>query len=299
MPGRAGYWDLHLPDQVSYLPRAVLTVIPCILSQAHICSGSVDFIMFSIDENLYCIETVFITPTGQGRPPKLLPVPLTNKLLLQLEFLWLEASQSWDDLFSLCMIMKVTEDDPLQGISWKSEIEAVVKDGRKCKSDGTDEDFDAFLSINVGICIAGRNVRPHLTKNQISRHHLLNPNQLKLTPPSYHGTIIDVMLFLKKENLPLSRCQTTLGFLGASVKTVSDQQLTSKLNRMFTMYKSIHRQNGQTNMSFLSGSPDFTMSASAEKVPVTPPTEKNWAVAHANMTARSLRRQKRQGTCKW
>ena len=98
--------------------------------------------------------------------------------------------------------MKVTEDDPLQGISLKSEIEAVVKEGRKCKNDGTDEDFDTFLSVNVGICIAGRNVGPHLTKNQIFRHHLLNPDQLqKSTPPSEltHGMIIDVMLFLKKE----------------------------------------------------------------------------------------------------
>ena len=23
LPGRAGHWDLHLPDRVSYLPRAV------------------------------------------------------------------------------------------------------------------------------------------------------------------------------------------------------------------------------------------------------------------------------------
>ena len=104
------------------------------------------------------------------------------------------------------------------------------------------------------------------------------------------------MLFLKKENLPLSRCPTTLGFLGASVKTLSDQQLTSKLNRMLTMYKShnksIHRQNGQTNVNcVLLGTPDFTVSASASKVPVTPPTEKDRAVAHANMTAASLRRQ--------
>ena len=190
--------------------------------------------------------------------------------------------------------MKVTEDDLLQGISWKSEIEAVVKEGRKCKNDGTDEDFDTFLSVNVGIGIAGRNVGPHLTKNQIFRHHLLNPDQLqKLTPPSYHGTITDVMLFLKQENLPLSRCQTTFGFLGASVKTLSDQQPTSKLNRMLTMYKSlnksIHQQNGQTNMNcFLLGTPDFTMSASASKAPVTPPTEKDWVVVHANMTAASL-----------
>ena len=88
----------------------------------------------------------------------------------------------------------VTGDDPLQGISLKSETEAVVKEGRKCKNDGTDEDFDAFLSVNVGICISGRNVGPHLTKNQIFRHHLLNPDQLqKLTPPSEltHGRIID------------------------------------------------------------------------------------------------------------
>ena len=28
LPGRAGHWDLHLPDRVSYLPRAVLIVIP-------------------------------------------------------------------------------------------------------------------------------------------------------------------------------------------------------------------------------------------------------------------------------
>ena len=238
-----------------------------------------------------------MTPTGRGRPPKLLPVPLTNKLLLQLEFLRLQASKSWDDLFSL--YLKITEDDPLQGISLKSEIEAVVKEGRKCKNDGTDEDFDAFLSVNVGICISGRNVGPHLTKNQIFRHHLLNPDQLqKLTPPSEltHGMIIDVMLFLKKENLPLSRCRTILEFLGVTVKTLSDQQLTSKLNRMLTMYKSlsksIHKQNGQTNMNcFLLGTPDFTMSASASKVPVTPPTEKDRAVGHANMTAASLRRQ--------
>ena len=27
--GRAGHWDLRLPDRVSYLPRAVLIVIPC------------------------------------------------------------------------------------------------------------------------------------------------------------------------------------------------------------------------------------------------------------------------------
>ena len=148
--------------------------------------------MFSDDENLCRMETVFMTPTGRGRPPKLLPVPPTNKLLLQLEFLRLQASKSWDDLFSL--YLKVTEDDPLQGISLKSEIEAVVKEGRKCKNDGTDEDFDAFLSVNVGICISGRNVGPHLTKNQIFRHHLLNPDQLqKLTPPSEltHGRIID------------------------------------------------------------------------------------------------------------
>ena len=56
----------------------------------------------------------------------------------------------------------------------KREIEAVMKKGRKCKNDGTDEDFDAFLSDNAGICIAGRNVGPHLTKNQIFRYHLLN-----------------------------------------------------------------------------------------------------------------------------
>ena len=110
-----------------------------------------------------------------------------------------------------------------------------------------------------------------------------------------HGKITDIMLFLKKENLPLSRCRTTLGFLGASVKTLPDQQLTSKLNRMLTTYKSlnksIHRQNGQTNVNcVLLGTPDFTMSASASKVPVTPPTEKDRAVAHAKMTAASLRR---------
>ena len=71
-----------------------------------------------------------------------------------------------------------------------SEIEAVVKEGRKCKM----KIFNAFLSVNVGVCIAGRNVGPHLTKNQVFRHHLLNPDQLlKLTPPSEltHGKIID------------------------------------------------------------------------------------------------------------
>ena len=30
LAGWAGHWDLHLPDQVSYLPQAVLIVIPCL-----------------------------------------------------------------------------------------------------------------------------------------------------------------------------------------------------------------------------------------------------------------------------
>ena len=29
LPSRAGHRDLHLPDRVSYLPRAILIVIPC------------------------------------------------------------------------------------------------------------------------------------------------------------------------------------------------------------------------------------------------------------------------------
>ena len=31
LPGQAGHWDLHLPDRESYLPRAVLIVIPWVL----------------------------------------------------------------------------------------------------------------------------------------------------------------------------------------------------------------------------------------------------------------------------
>ena len=61
--------------------------IALLLVQAHICLWSVDFIMFSDDEYLCHMKMVFITLTGRGQPPKLLPVPLTNKLLLQLEFL--------------------------------------------------------------------------------------------------------------------------------------------------------------------------------------------------------------------
>ena len=44
LPGQAGHWDLHLPDWVSYLPRAVLIVIPCYIrtvlrpSPSHWCS---------------------------------------------------------------------------------------------------------------------------------------------------------------------------------------------------------------------------------------------------------------------
>ena len=43
--------------------------------------------------------------------------------------------------------------------------------------------------------------------------------------------------------------------------------------------------------NFLSSSPDFRMCAAAPKVPLFPPTEKDRAVASAEMTAASLRRQ--------
>ena len=80
------------------------------------------------------------------------------------------------------------------------------------------------------------------------------------------------------------------------MNTLSDQQLTSKLNKILTTFKSLSksicRHNGQINMNnFLTGSADFRMCTAASKVPAFPPTEKDCAVASAEMTAASLRRQ--------
>ena len=156
------------------------------------------------------MKVVISTPTGRGRPPKLLPLPLTNKLLLQLEYLGLQLSKSWDDLLSL--YTKITEGEPLQGLSLKSEIEAVVREGQKCKKQGTAAGFDAFLSVTAGICIAGRNVGPHLLKRQIFRHHLLNPDELqKLPPPPElpNGMVVDLDFSEERELAIVQMSQNT------------------------------------------------------------------------------------------
>jgi len=91
-------------------------------------------------------------------------------------------------------------------------------------------------------------------------------------------------LFWRKRTCHCPDLKKILEFLGASVNTLSDQQLTSKMKMLLTTFKSlskrIHWHNWQVNMNgFLSSTP-----VAAPKVPVFPPTEKDHSVASAEMT---------------
>ncbi|KAK7090865.1 hypothetical protein V1264_000881 [Littorina saxatilis] len=155
------------------------------------------------------------TATGRGQPPKLqlVPltnklllqlVPLTNKLLLQLDLLRLETGRDWSDLVSF--LPKVFDVNLLQGLEIKAEIEGTVKEATKL-GNKTGLELEAFLDVDAGRCIMGRNVGVHLLKHRITRNHLLNPDLLEdLDRPSelVNGMVLDLISFHKKENLSLT-----------------------------------------------------------------------------------------------
>ena len=225
-------------------------------------------------------------------------------MALQLELLRVECERSWDELSAF--FPKVTDGDPLQGLSLKTEIKAVLKEAVRFQKQGTDADFDAFLSVNLGTGISARNVGPHLFKHRILRQHLINPDMLsELAPPSElnNGMIIDLMIFLTKEILPLSGSRQTLEFLGANVSSLTDKQLLLKLNKVMTTYKSLNksikRSDGQQKMdTFLESPPAFGIGLANVIVPTVEmcpvvsqfPTPVNIAVATAERKAASLRR---------
>ena len=85
------------------------------------------FSPFSDDEHYQWIKSA-ATVTGRGRPPNLLQKPLTNRLLLQLELLWLECKKSWDEISSF--LPRVVDQESLQkfqAFNVKLEIEAAGK----------------------------------------------------------------------------------------------------------------------------------------------------------------------------
>ncbi|KAK7103602.1 hypothetical protein V1264_018470 [Littorina saxatilis] len=204
------------------------------------------------------------TATGRGRPPKLQLVPLTNKLLLQLDLLRLETGRDWSDLVSF--LPKVFDVNLLQGLEIKAEIEGTVKEATKL-GNKTGLELEAFLDVDAGRCIMGRNVGVHLLKHRITRNHLLNPDLLEdLDRPSelVNGMVLDLISFHKKENLSLTSCRQTLTFLGADVDALSDPQLNAKLNHTFTkcrsLGKSINRPGRQEKLNiFLSQPCDFSL----------------------------------------
>ncbi|KAK7095511.1 hypothetical protein V1264_006907 [Littorina saxatilis] len=203
------------------------------------------------DEHMQKVIT-FTTSTGpgsgRGRPPKLQPQPATNKLLLQLESLRRRYSLTWDtveDTFN-----RITEGDPLQGVSLKSEIQGAIKDALKA------QDLDYFFSLNVESIISFRNIGPHLLKLGIQRKHLMDPSlmkQLKLPTGSLvsNGVVVDLMTFSKITMHVNTRA--VLENLGANISTISDQTLSRKLNDVMTKYKglskSLHHKNGSANMN--------------------------------------------------
>ena len=141
------------------------------------------------------------------------------------------------------------------------------------KGSQSQDDLENFLSMNVGVCISRRNVGPHLSKHQILRRNLLDPDSLMQTePPSQliNGMIVDLMMFLKKENLPISHSRQILEFPGADVSPLSNKLLVLKLNKLMKHYqslrKSINKTNGQQNMNlFLGASLEFGLGTASVK----------------------------------
>ena len=88
---------------------------------------------------------------------------------------------------------------------------------------------------------------------------------MQIEPPSeiINGMTVDLMMFLKKENLRISHSRQILEFLGADVSSLSNNLLMLKWNKFMkhqSLWKSINKTNGQQNMNlFLSASPDFSL----------------------------------------
>ena len=240
--------------------------------------------------------------TGRGRPPKVPQLPFTNKLLLQLEVLCHECNKTWAEIE--LFFSKTVGNDSLGGLSLKSEMEAVVCEVKKLhEGSQSQDDLLKFLSVDVGVCISGRNVGPHLLKHHILRQNLLDSDSLvQIEPPPEitNGMVVDLLMFLTKEKLPISHSRQILKFLGADVSSLADKLLASKLNKLMKHYqslrKSINKTNGQQNMNvFLSASPDFSLRiASVQQTKSSTclfPTPSDIAAASAEQTAACLRRK--------
>ena len=86
------------------------------------------------------------------------------------------------------------------------------RQGGKQLIEGTD--LLEFLSVNVGACILGRNVGPHLLKSQISRQHLVNPELLQTLPSKLelsNAFVVDLILFSRI--IPHHGCQDAERYL--------------------------------------------------------------------------------------
>lgn len=219
----------------------------------------------------------------------------------------METGKTWKDVESFFPKVASESHDCLNGLSLKVEIEAVVREGTKItmKEPEGDLALKEFLTVDFAKAIMSKNVGVNLQKNGIYRQHLLDPNLLEGLEnlpdiQLVNGMIIDSMSFYKKENLPMMNCREIFKILGAKIDNLSNLQLTTKLNKLFSEHqglkKSINHRNGQDKLNvFLFAATDFT---GTNKTATSPSSysnawhkEDNIKLATAEKQLSSLRRQ--------
>ena len=188
--------------------------------------------------------------SGRGRPLNLTVGPITSRTLLQLELLLIEKTCRWEKIHELYGRLHAPDNDPLQGISLRSQIEALVNKGEQLKDV---ENLNIFLSMDIATSVAEHNVGTYLRENKIFRQHLLNPEQLKSLPNKpqiTNGLILDLIHFFQTHTTSwITNIKPVLDNLGLNTSKFSEKQLTSRwrscMERHKSLKKSIKRPNGQ------------------------------------------------------
>ena len=190
--------------------------------------------MFTDDEDFQRMQR-FLVAEGRRRKIALRQLPLTNKLLLQVNLLHQTCQKSWEEISSL--FNTVTEQELLH-TSLKSEVNRANRGAAAVH--GGSGDIESFLSFNVGDELELRNVGPFLLKTGVKRHQLLSPTSLQdiATPavPVVNGLILDLLFFQQGAGCVLHR--EWFDFVGVDIAGLSDKQLRDKLQRTRKQYDS-------------------------------------------------------------
>ena len=177
----------------------------------------------------------FLVAEGRRRKIALRQLPLTNKLLLQVNLLHQTCQKSWEEISSL--FNTITEQELLH-TSLKSEVNRANRSAAAVH--GGSSDIESFLSFNVGDELELRNVGPFLLKTGVKRHQLLSPASLQDIPtpavPDVDSLILDLLFFQQGAGCVLHR--EWFDFVGVDIAGLSDKQLRDKLQRTRKLYDS-------------------------------------------------------------